>query len=132
MSTQYDKYVFLYYLGNFQRNHYIRYEIVVTEEYVLSRSSMCYGLLVCIPMSFKAETIFKYKVNVKAQCCFRPKFRMLHLVSRYVESCMLKMQAEFKHRFRQYLYPFPVHDIRLRAKPSALLEKTKKGIETIF
>jgi hypothetical protein len=29
LSTQYNKYVcFLYYLGNFQRNRYIRYEIV--------------------------------------------------------------------------------------------------------
>jgi hypothetical protein len=26
---------FLYYLGNFQRNHYIRYEIVVAEEYAI-------------------------------------------------------------------------------------------------
>jgi hypothetical protein len=36
LSTQYNIYVvFLYYLGNFQRNHYIRYEIVVAEEYAI-------------------------------------------------------------------------------------------------
>jgi hypothetical protein len=35
-----NMFCFLYYLGNFQRNHYIRYEIVVREEYAICRMHM--------------------------------------------------------------------------------------------
>jgi hypothetical protein len=40
---------------------------------------------------------------------------------------MLKMEVESNHSFREVLYPFPVHIIRLCAEGSAPLERSENS-----
>jgi hypothetical protein len=45
---------------------------------------------------------------------------------------MLKMEVECKISFREWFYPFPVHNIGLTSRTSAPFERTGNfGVETI-